>query len=273
MFSFRRCFSFLGLLLLCSVVSSTLQASELEMSDARLSVFLNPAGPPFAFLKEDLSIMHGVDVDIILEMRKRLGFEFIDNRMYPLEVAQASILKDKKTIDLYGGGMPYKSEYVKMFAPLPIYIKSSLGVLYSEKIHTDIKSTKDLKGLKVGVAPNSASIGFVQKFGAEPVEITNLSYAVFKVLHGELDALIYDRIVLKDFAKSTQNASFKILDEEFGKEHCQYTFYISKLSPYRKALTTTLQDMLNDGTVNKILGSWGIEVKKPVFKRRATKKK
>lgn len=269
---FKKVLSTVGLLMLSWLISCQAQA-DLEMQDARLTVFLNPAGSPFSFLQEDLSIMHGIDTDILRELQKRLGFEIRDNRMYPLEIGPALELKKKKEIDIYGGGVPFKSEYNRIFTHLPIYIKSSYGVMYSSKNHKEIKSTKDLKGLKIGVAEGASSAKFVEKFGATPVTITNLSYSVFQVANGELDGLIYDRIILNDFAKSMQHASLKVLDEEFGKEHCQYTFYISKLSPYRKALTYTLQDMINDGTVNRILKKWKVEVKKPVFKRRPPKKK
>lgn len=242
-----------------------------EMDKVYFKVYLNPAGAPFAAFTNDITTMHGVDVDIIQEMQRRLGFLLVDDRIYPLNPDAAIPMMRDKRIDLYGGGMGFDAALNREFATLPIYIKSSLGVLYSTTHNSDIKSTQDLKGKKIGVVKGSSAEQFVTKYGGEVVYENNLSYSIFMVTQGSLDAFIYDRLVLENFIKNVAVSNLKILPEEFGRNYCQYTFYISKLSPYRRALTKTLQDMLNDGTVNSILKKWGIEVKKPPVRKRKSK--
>lgn len=258
------------LAMLLAVSGSALAHSEME--HIKLKVYMNPAGAPFSFFTDNLNKLHGIDIDIVREMQNRLGFELMDNRMYPLDDEFALERMLNKEIDFYGGGVPFNQEFSSKFAALPIYIKSSLGVLYSAKNHPNLRSVKDLKGFKIGVIEGSAAAKFVPQFGGATVPISNLSYAVFMVSQGRLDAIIYDRMILNDFAKTTGNRDFMILPDEFGKDLCQYTFYISKLSPYRRLLTSTLQNMLNDGTIDKILIKWGVEVKQPLVRKSRIKK-
>lgn len=245
------------------------QAND-DMAFSKLRVYLNPAGAPFSFFTDNLKVLNGIDVDIINEMQKRLGFEIADNRIYPLDPSQAIERMKNKQIDFYGGGLAFSPELLKNFAALPIYIKSSMAVMYSPTRHPTMKSVKDLKGLKIGVLQGSSAEKFVQQFGGVAAPVNNLSFAVFMVTQGRLDAIIYDRLILEDFAKlAGSKAHLKILPDEFGKDLCQYTFYISKLSPFRRNLTSTLQGMLNDGTINRILAKWGVEIKQPPVRKRA----
>lgn len=261
------------MMLLLLILSLNVVHANDEMAFIKMRVYLNPAGAPFSFFTDNLKVLHGIDVDIIREMQNRLGFEIVDDRIYPLDANMAiQPMKDKK-IDLYGGGLAFHPEFVRNFAALPIYIKSSLGVMFSQTHHPNIKSVQDLKGMRIGIVAGSHAEKFVKQFGGTVEPINNLSYAIFMITQNRLDAIIYDRMILEDFLKTSGAGQLlTVLPDEFGKDLCQYTFYISKLSPYRRLLTSTLQDMLNDGSVNRILAKWGFKIKQPPMRKPARTK-
>lgn len=253
---------------LCVVLSMNTVQAEGEMKHVELSIYINPVGAPFAFFTDDIYTLQGIDIDIIKELQNRLGFTIKEDRIFPLSPEAAFAQMKNKQVDLYGGGMSYNQQYAREFAPLAIYVKSSLGVLYSTKFHPEIKSTKHLKGLKIGALPGRDTDKFVAKFGATLSQENSLAYAVFKVSQQRLDGLMHDRLILQDFAKTIKNPNIAVLPEEFGKNLCQYTFYVPKVSIYRRHLASAMQRMVNDGTITRILQKWGVEIKKPIYKRR-----
>lgn len=253
---------------LCVVLNMGTAQADGEMKHVELSIYINPVGAPFAFFTDDIYNLQGIDIDIIKELQKRLGFTIKENRIFPLAPDAAFAQMKNKQVDLYGGGMSYNPQYVRDFAPLAIYIKSSLGVLYSTQFHPEFKSTKNLKGLKIGALPGRETDKFVAKFGATLSQENNLAYAVFKVSQQRLDGLMHDRLILQDFAKTIKNPSIAVLPDEFGKDLCQYTFYVPKVSIYRRHLAAAMQRIVNDGTMNRILHKWGVELKKPVYRKR-----
>lgn len=233
-----------------------------ELKDATLSVYMFPIGSPSAFFKESPNEMYGVDIDVIKELQKRLGFDIKDGRIYPIPHTDGLAMLERNEIDILGGGLVYTKERLAKLDCTPIYINSGLGIVFSKKNHNKIRSIKDLKGLRIAVDPLSASglhLKYVKQFGAEPVEISNITYALFMVAQGKVDALIYDRMPIEDFANSIEEASLETLSDEFGQDVGHYTFYLPKNGKYNKYLSQTLQEMLDDGTIDRLLKKWEIK--------------
>lgn len=233
-----------------------------ELKGATLSVYMFPIGSPSAFFKESPNEMYGIDIDVITEMQKRLGFDIKDGRIYPIPHTNGLAMLEKNEIDILGGGLVYTQDRLAKLDCTPVYINSGLGIVYSQKNHDKIRSTKDLKGMRIAVDPYSASglhVKYVKQFGAEPVEVSNITYALFMVSQGKVDALIYDRMPIEDFANSIEAAQLETLSDEFGQDVGHYTFYLPKNGKYNKYLSQTLQDMLNDGTIQRLLKKWKIK--------------
>lgn len=256
----------LSVLLTLGLLSGKSAYADNELKNVELAVFLNPLGAPFVFFKEDLTTLYGIDVDIVYELQKRLGFTLKENRIFPLLPTQGFEKMKAGGIDLYGGGLSHRPDYAKDFAPLTVYIKSSIGILYSSKHHPNFKSTKDFKGTTIGTMPGRDTDKYAQSFGAEAKLENNLSYAVFLVTQNRLDGVMHDRMILDDFARLIKVPSVAILSEEFGKSICQYTFYVPKVSPHRRYLAAAMQSMVNDGTVARIMKKWGVKV--PEYKKK-----
>lgn len=231
-----------------------------ELKHITLSVFMYPIGSPSAFFKEDLHKLYGMDIDIVKELQNRLGFELRENRIFPIDYSQAWPKLDNGEIDFLGGGLSFTNARAAAYDCTPIYLNSSLGVIYS-KDYNHFRSVNDLRGKKVGTDFKSASgeyLAYLHKFGAEPVEINNMSLALFMVAQGRLDAIVYDRMPIEDFSLSVEGAHLSMLSDEFGEEHARYTFYMPKNGPHNAILKQTLQEMLDDGTIDRFLRKWNI---------------
>lgn len=238
-----------------------------ELKDATLSVYMFPIGSPSAFFKENTNDMYGIDIDVIMELQSRLGFDIQDGRIYPIPHTEGLAKLERNEIDILGGGLVYTEERLAKLDCTPIYINSGLGIVYSKKNHDKIRSIKDLKGLRIAADPFSASglhVKYVKQFGAEPVEISNITYALFMVSQGKVDALIYDRMPIEDFANSIKAANLETMSDEFGQNVGHYTFYMPKNGKYNKYISKTLQEMLDDGTIDRLLKKWEIKEFAPV---------
>lgn len=238
----------------CSI--STAQAAG-ELQHITLSIYINPAGAPQAFLKDDLVHPLGLDVDILYELQRRLMFNINDNRIYPIPRQDGLERLRNGSADMVIGGISYTKERAEIYDFTPIFLRSSLGVLYSKR--SNIKNEADLKGKRIGVEQDSVSAPFAQKFGATPVSFNNFTLAAFEVASGELDGLIYDRPPLDDFASAVKSANVAVTQHEFGQETCLFAFALTKNSPYTKIISKAINDMIADGTMDRILEKWKVK--------------
>ncbi len=230
-----------------------------ELENVTLTVYVYPIGSPHAFLENDITHPQGLDVDIIYELQRRLLFNLRENRIFPLDRATAFERLNAGEADLVGGGISYTYDRAKIYSFTPIFLSSSLSVVYSPKLHPEIKSLKDLKGLKVGVERGATSEAYITRIGAQPVYFSNNILALFQLANGEMDALIYDRPPMVDFVAAVPSAGLKVLDEPFGEDACQFAMAMQKDSPYAKAISDAIEQMMMDGTMGVLLKKWGVE--------------
>ena len=247
------CAALLGLML-----SAPSQAMG-ELENVTLTVYVNPIGAPHAYLENDITHPQGLDVDIIYELQRRLLFNLRDNRIFPLDRESAFARIEHGEADLVGGGISYTMERAKIYDFTPIFLSSGLTVVYSPRFHPEIKSTKDLKGLKIGVESGSTSEAYANKLGGNPSVFTNNILALFQVANGELDALIYDRPPMDDFVLAVPSVGLKTLDESFGEEACQFAMAMPKDSEYSEIISNTIEAMMMDGTMDALLKKWGVK--------------
>lgn len=260
---FKNCWLKLGALV-CSLAILTcgnLVHAKDELKDVRLSVFMYPIGSPSAFFKDDLKKMYGLDIDLVYELQRRLGFDFKDDRIFPIDYTDAMARLERGEIDLLGGGLSLNAQRAAKFEHTPIYLQSALGIVFSKKYHGNIKDFKDLRGLRIGTDFQSLEGGyveFIKKIGAEPVEVFDIPFAMFMTAQNRLDGVLYDRLPIEDFALNVKSAQLQTLDELFGMEYAQYTFYMPKKSPYRFFIIDAMQKMIDDGTVDRLLKKWKV---------------
>lgn len=236
--------------------------AEGELKGATIPVYLYPVGSPSAFFKEDLVHLYGLDVDIIREMQKRLGFALVEDRIFPIDYMLGLEKLENNELSLLGGGLSYTAARAQKYDYTPIYVHSSIGVVYSVVHNKGIKTLKDLRGKRIITdfnASNGLYVEYVKKFGAEPVEMSNLTYALFMVAQGMIDAVLYDRMAIEDFALNVKEAQLAVIEQPFGINECSYTFYMPKNGTYNEYFKNTMQEMIDDGTIARLIRKWRIQ--------------
>lgn len=227
-----------------------------ELKGKTLTAVINPVGAPLAFLTDDLEHPQGIDVDIILELQKRLGFKLTENRIFPEAFTDGMERVRTGKADIMGGGVSYTVARTEKFDFSPIYYESSLALLYSKKYNPDIKTLIDIKGKTIGVQMGSTSEHYANMFHATPVIFNNVMLAYFQVARGKMDGIIFDRPEVADFARVMPALDLAITNDTFGADDCQFALLLTKDSPYREIIAYTMEQMFMDGTIDSIKNKW-----------------
>lgn len=240
-----------------TLFGSTSVYAQGELEHVTLTVLVNPLGSPHAFLKDDFMRPYGVDVDVIYELKRRLRFNLTENRVFVLN-RDASLARIKAgSADIFCGGVSYTEKRAKLYDYSPVYYASSMGVMFNPLRHPEIKKITDIKGLRIGASRGSSSGRYVSLLGATPVEFVNPIMAYFHVFTGELDGVLFDRPPLAGFVNDLHRAEFAVTPEAaVGRADCKYGLILGKHSPYTEIISKTIREMLEDGTMDKILLKW-----------------
>ena len=230
-----------------------------EMENVTLTVFVNPTGAPQGFLETDLTHPQGIDVDIIYELQRRLLFNLRENRIFPLQRAEAFARLQNGTADIVIGGISRTPEREKRYDFTPVFFSSGMTLVYSKVSHHEIKTLDDVKGLRVGFERGSVVEDFARHIGANVEPFDNFILALFEVANGDLDALIYDRPPAVDFVREVPSVNLAVIDQTFAEETGQFAFIMPKDYKYTAIINATIEEMMRDGTIEAILKRWGAQ--------------
>lgn len=232
-----------------------------ELDNVTLTVYMNTAGAPQAFIEEDVRRPQGIDVDIVYELQRRLMFNLKENRIFPIDRDSALARLKSGKADLVIGGISFTRERAKIFDFTNIIYSSSLGVLYSTAHNPEFRHLVDLKGKRIAIEGTSTSANYVERFGADVIHIDNHVLGYFMVSTGAIDGVIFDRPPLEDFARTVPSLHLAVIPDEFGADACQFAFVLAKDSPYADIITDTIEAMRDDGTLASILKKWNFTQK------------
>lgn len=249
----------LSIALFLSLSCSSNALADGELKGKTLTVIVNPVGAPLAFLTDDLEHPQGIDIDIVLELQRRLGFKLTENRIFPDALLEGMERVRTGKADIMGGGISYTVARTEKFDFTPIYYESSLALLYSKRHNSDIKNLTDIKGKTIGVQMGSTSERYAKLFKANPVPFNNVILAYFQVAMGKMDGIIFDRPELADFARMMPSLDLAITEDTFGAEDCQFALLLTKDSPYREIFAYTMEQMFMDGTIDSIKAKWNAQ--------------
>lgn len=260
-FKFIRCLkaAVVAAVLSCGALPPAVWADG-ELSGVSLRVYVDPTNAPFAFISGDLTKPEGLDIDILKELQRRLGFSLQEDRIFPLLRAQQIELFKQGEADVIGGGMSATQARSKFMDFSPIYFDTGMAVMFSKKYNTDISSYQDLAGKKVMVLKASSAETFAQDNlkDSEVVLADNIVLSYFAVAYGQVDAVIYDRPILQYFADTMPALQLEVTDETFARSESQYAFGFQIGSPYNRYFMQAFNAMKQDGTLDKFKAKWGL---------------
>ncbi len=248
------------LFLMCSILQINTASASNELKDVTLYVVTDPSVPPFSYLKGDYVTPEGIDVDMVFELQKRLGFKLKENRIFPLTLAcKMQALKEQK-IDLAIGSISATKERAKFMHFSPIYYHAGISILYSTKYSNDVlNGFEDLNNKKVMVLSHSIADDLISKLdknNLKKVSIFSFNEGLLAVANGKVDAFVSDRDTLEYYANSLHSLNLGVGSKVYAKELSEFAFASPKDAFYNKYIDREIQNMLNDGTIQKIIDKY-----------------
>lgn len=244
-----------------SLIFSSLSFADekLPMEGVVLKIAVDPQSAPISYIKDDFAHPIGMDIDIIQELSKRLGFTLEDDRLYVLDRTSAINCLQKGIVDIVAGGLATTEERRKLMEFSPVYYQTGLGILYS-KVHTKNKvNLGSLSGKKVAVVKDSPAFVYLNsifKDSIEIVPIANLTLGYFMVAYGKVVALVHDYPMIKDFAGTMPSLNLVLSGDIFSLESGQIGFGYGKDFKYKMQMNMGIREMMNDGQMQKIINKW-----------------
>lgn len=171
-----------------------------------LTVGTNAEYAPFDYLDENGNIT-GFDIDLIEAIAKSQDIEIVW-RDLPFDSLIGSM--EAGDLDVIAAAIGPTSERKKSVDFSDVYYTGSQSIIC--KKGNDIKTFKDLAGLKVAVLEGSTAdliaSGENQDYGivedAQVVRFKNASSAVMELLNGGVDATLIDSIMAENFCRQTE---------------------------------------------------------------------
>lgn len=246
--------------LACFILPINVSFAANELKDVTLSVATDPSVPPFSYLKGDYMTPEGIDIDIIFEIQKRLGFKLKDNRVFPLTLPdRIQAIKDHK-IDIAIGSISSTPERAKFMHFSPVYYHAGISILYSKKFSKEPLNTfADLKLKKVMVLSKSIAdelVSNMPKDAMRKITVFTFNDGLLSVANGNVDAFISDRQILEYYAHTLQSLELGVGSEVYAEDLSNIAIATPKKSPYKKYIDMEMQKMINDGTIKKIIDSY-----------------
>lgn len=205
---------------------------------------------PFTFhdAKGDLT---GFDVDIALEVAKRLGVEveFIETKWDGMFAGL-----DAKRFDAVVNEVTIREDRLEKYDFSDPYIVSK-AVLITREDNNDIKSFEDLEGKKSGQSLTSNLGEIAISFGAELEAVDGFNQAIDLLTSNRIDATINDSLSFLDYKKQRPDVPIKVVDQMDTTDQNAILFNKGN-ETLVKAVNDALKAIQEDGTYLKISQKW-----------------
>ena len=202
--------------------------------------------PPYEFREGDKIV--GIDVDIAGAIAKELGRELVvedtkfDSVIPAVQAGKA---------DLAASGITITEDRKKTINFTIPYVEAAQVILVPAG--SEVKSTADLKGKRIGVQSGTTGDTYVAENVGEPDRFDNPAVAVAALKSGKVDVVVCDKDPARVFA--SKDATLKILDEPLTKE--EYAIAISKANPeLLAAANVVIQRLKDSGELARIIASY-----------------
>lgn len=249
----KKTFGAVAIAAMALIVCPAQAAGELAGKTLRIGV--DPTNPPFATLANDYITPVGLDIDIIMELKKRLGFELAENRILPMLRGEQLRRVKNKQIDVLAGCLSATIERTEFMDFSHIYFDTGLSVIYSKKKYNNVDDIKKFSNGKVGAVLGTTGEDFIDRNipGAEKVQLSSFMIGIVAVTQGKLDAMVYDKPIIEYFAQTMPAFNLQIVDKIYDRHYGQIAFGFTKDSPYAYDISTEMYRMKLDGTLDKII--------------------
>lgn len=224
-------------------------AQALRGQTLRIGVTL---APPFAYITDSMSNLHGIDVDIIHELQKRTGFSLDGDRIVVMNFDEMMNAGRNGRLDVLGGGITLSESRNKIFDFSEPYMKSAL-VLVTRRNDT-IRGIEDLNGRRLAAENGSTASDVLPEAKNLNVEVETTPTAfmsMFDVYSNDADAVVIDQPMVEFYINNWGSSNLEIIDQVSDPEHLGLLF--KKNAQISRPLQEAYHAMIEDGTIQRIV--------------------
>jgi polar amino acid transport system substrate-binding protein len=238
--------SMVGLASVAMFIATGCGAAEEAETTKTLRMVTEATFPPYEF-REGGKIV-GIDVDIVTEAARRIGYEVtIEDMTFNSVIAAVQSGK----ADIAASGITVTEERKKSVNFTIPYVTAKQVILVPKD--SPIQSAADLKGKRIGVQQSTTGDIYVTENIGTPERFENSAILVATLVANKLDAGVLDGDPAKEYVKA--NPQLHILTEALTFE--DYAFAISKKNPELLAkFNKAMQEMFDDGTIAAIFAKY-----------------
>lgn len=224
-----------------------------ELSGQQLVVAMSVA-PPFVTMKGDFANPDGLDVQIIKELQRRTGFNTGTQGYEFMSFDQLVQYARSGKSDIAGGGVTYNEERTRFFDITKPYVYNNLCIVTRK--NRNISSIKDLHGMSIavqnGINPDIITGG---QSGINIKHTPTVFMTFYMVHHEQADALIIDEIIARDYLEMWPYSTLKIA-AVLPNTESGMALFLKKGSPRNKVLMAAYDEMMRDGTMDRIINQY-----------------
>lgn len=201
----------------------------------------------------------GLDIELAKEVFTRMG---VDYRFQPIDWAMKETELETGQIDAIWNGYSVTPEREEKLALSIPYMKNRQAIIV--KKDSDIQTKEDLAGKVIATQAESSSYEALMKDDTLINEIDGgapVTYSTFVEVFSDLDTGRADAIVIDDtmglyyLSQTGKSEEYRLLDDDFGVEDFAVGFRKDD-QEFVDEFNETLQEVLNDGTFDKIYEKW-----------------
>lgn len=240
----------------------SVNASQVENGDTTLVVGFDAEFPPYGYQDENGEYV-GFDLDLAQEVCNRNGWIL---KKQPIDWNSKDMELNSGTIDCIWNGFTINGREDDYTWSAPYVDNSQVVVVGSD---SGITSLEELAGKIVIVQTDSSALAALTSDDAEEKnkklaasfsalqEVSDYNSAFMNLESGAADAVCMD-IGVANYEIEARGNKFVMLDERISTEQYGIGFKLGNRK-LRDAVQTTLLEMLDDGTYEKIATKWGLE--------------
>lgn len=136
------------------------------------------------------------------------------------------------------------------------YVNGTItATLTVTELRSDITGPSELPGVRVTTVQNTQASTWLRTQGIDFIPVEDVEAGISRLEDEKSDAFVFDSPILKWERAQRQGSGLEVVGEVF--DPIPYGIALPSGSPLREQINTTMLEILNDGTYERILRSYG----------------
>lgn len=220
---------------------------------------VSPSYPPLEFVDESSGTVQGFDIDLARAIGERLNAAIRIETTYSFETLPAAIADGH--VDLIISGIPIQREQTQGVVYSMPYLAIGQGVAVRRDLQIPITRVEDLSQLGlIGVQQNTIGEDALRNAGitsAQMYYVPGIDEAFVALARGTIDAVVADGAAVAWYTRQWEE-TIKLVGGPFAVNQFGIVMRPDD-QRLRTAINGTLQDLKDDGTLQQLLNTWGLE--------------